>query len=203
MINRFWKKFGKEIRFWLLLLLVLGLLRFTGYQAEVIGSVQRLLLWTGIMNAPAQPTRSQFEAIEENWYVENIQGELLQLNDYAGHVVIINFWASWCPPCMAELPSLHALQQRIEQNPELAVQLWLVNMDDAQNHEKVQRLAVRKGVSDIVYFPKSRWPASLDADVLPTTFVLAPGKRLVYQKKGMANYSTDAFWEWIVSLTQN
>ncbi|RKQ68869.1 thiol-disulfide isomerase/thioredoxin [Litorimonas taeanensis] len=39
------------------------------------------------------------------------QGETMQLSEYSGKVVLVNAWATWCPPCVAEMPSLNALQK--------------------------------------------------------------------------------------------
>ena len=47
----------------------------------------------------------------------------VHLADYRGKVVVLNFWATWCPPCIAELPSLTALQQQLPQVQVLAVSL--------------------------------------------------------------------------------
>ena len=49
----------------------------------------------------------------------------ISLTQYRGHVVLLNFWASWCAPCLEELPSLEALQQQI---PE--VQILAISTDD-------------------------------------------------------------------------
>jgi thiol-disulfide isomerase/thioredoxin len=49
-------------------------------------------------------TAPQFE-------LKDINGRTLRLNDYQGKVVLINFWATWCPPCRAEMPDLVRLQR--------------------------------------------------------------------------------------------
>lgn len=42
-----------------------------------------------------------------------VNGKQMHLSDFRGHVVVLNFWASWCQPCVEETPSLNQLQQRI------------------------------------------------------------------------------------------
>ena len=46
--------------------------------------------------------------------LKNIQGRYIRLSDYRGKVVLINFWATWCPPCRAEIPDLIRLQQEYQ-----------------------------------------------------------------------------------------
>ena len=43
--------------------------------------------------------------------LKDIQGRYIRLSDYRGKVVLINFWATWCPPCRAEIPDLIRLQR--------------------------------------------------------------------------------------------
>jgi len=47
-----------------------------------------------------------------NLKLDDIKGENRSLEEFANKVVVVNFWATWCPPCIAELPSLSALQDR-------------------------------------------------------------------------------------------
>ena len=65
----------------------------------------------------ARPDYRQGEASLHGRPAENFQftlnGKPMQLSDLRGQVVIVDFWASWCPPCVDEAPSLDALQQRI------------------------------------------------------------------------------------------
>lgn len=52
-------------------------------------------------------TASDFELL-------NMDEELVKLSDYRGKVVLINFWATWCPPCIREMPSMERLHQQVE-----------------------------------------------------------------------------------------
>jgi peroxiredoxin len=46
-----------------------------------------------------------------NFKLTDITGKRVQLNDYSGKIVLINAWATWCPPCLAEMPELNAYYQ--------------------------------------------------------------------------------------------
>ena len=56
------------------------------------------------------------------------RGEPVSLSDYAGRVVVLNFWASWCPPCRAEMPEFQKLHEELEETGE-AVLLMLNQID--------------------------------------------------------------------------
>jgi len=45
--------------------------------------------------------------------LQNMDEEKIKLSNYQGKVVLLNFWATWCPPCVREMPSMERLQQRI------------------------------------------------------------------------------------------
>ena len=47
--------------------------------------------------------------------VKDRSGQLHSLNDFRGKVVLVNFWATWCPPCIEEMPSMDSLQKTLDQ----------------------------------------------------------------------------------------
>ncbi len=77
------------------------------------GSLKKLIVMDG---APAQPSR-QFSGPNE---------KMVSLKDFRGDVVVLNVWATWCGPCIAEIPSLDALQGEYEDK---GLQVIAVSMD--------------------------------------------------------------------------
>lgn len=107
-------------------------------------------------------------------------GDTHTLADYRGRVLVVNFWATWCPPCVKEMPALDRLQQQLG---EAGVQVVGINMgettdDIASFNERVP-----------VDFPLLLSPdmsAGQDWGVrgLPTTFILDPEGRIVFEVLG-------------------
>jgi thiol-disulfide isomerase/thioredoxin len=58
---------------------------------------------------PAKPAR--------NFTLPDLDGKPHKLSDYRGKVVLVNFWATWCPPCRREMPSMERLSQRLKDQP--------------------------------------------------------------------------------------
>jgi peroxiredoxin len=50
-------------------------------------------------------------SVAPDFTLENMQGEKISLSQYRGKVVIVNFWATWCPPCRTEMPSMEVLHE--------------------------------------------------------------------------------------------
>jgi peroxiredoxin len=87
-------------------------------------TLRRALVWAalalgvGVLLLFALPSYRQGEASIAGKTAEDfaltMDGKPTHLSDYRGKVVVLNFWASWCPPCVEEAPSLNRLQRHIE-----------------------------------------------------------------------------------------
>jgi thiol-disulfide isomerase/thioredoxin len=66
--------------------------------------------------------------VAPDFTLKNIDGEEVSLSDYIGKPVVLNFWASWCPPCQEEMPNFNELSQQYEKTGEVA--FLMVNLTD-------------------------------------------------------------------------
>lgn len=69
-----------------------------------------------------------------NFTIEDASGKSVSLSDYRGKVVVLNFWASWCPSCVKEMPDINALNQQFKQTGE--AELLSINLTDGQRETK-------------------------------------------------------------------
>lgn len=60
--------------------------------------------------------------------VQDQAGQMYRLSDFRGKVVLINFWATWCPPCIEEMPSMESLRKEID---ETQLKILALSVDDS------------------------------------------------------------------------
>lgn len=146
-----------------------------------------------------QPSLEQIEKEEGNLrgiVFEDAQGRLVDLGDLKGKVLFINFWATWCPPCRAEMPSINTLYARYKQDPNVVFMFIDVDGD----FERAQKFLKNKNYPFPVYKIASNIPASLYQGALPTTLVFDKKARLSFKHEGVADYSNKKFVEFIDQL---
>ena len=92
-------------------------------------------LFTGIITVVAltQPVTALAESLYDKLPVTTLEGDAVDLNQYKGRLVLLNFWATWCPPCIKEMPSMQRLQ---DQFSEQEFQVVAVNL--SQNATTVE-----------------------------------------------------------------
>jgi thiol-disulfide isomerase/thioredoxin len=115
-------------------------------------------------------------------------GKKHRLTDYKGHVVLLNFWATWCPPCVHEMPSMDRLQQSLQDKP---FTILAVNMAE---EEEVVKTFLNRDVS--VSFPvllDTQGLALKDWDVFvyPTTYIIDKQGRIRSAMYGAIDWDTD------------
>jgi len=97
-------------------------------------------------------------------------GAKLTLDDFKGRVVLVNLWATWCAPCVAELPSLDRLQKAL---PEDKFKIVAISMDTTSMKTVADFLKKRNVKNLTVYWDKDRQvPLKWTYEGLPTSFLL-------------------------------
>ncbi|MBX0291637.1 TlpA family protein disulfide reductase [Hymenobacter sp. HSC-4F20] len=166
----------------------------TDLRTPVLGSVQQGLLATGLWRptlppAPAQtPVQATRTSYPHNLSLLTLDGKPANLRDLQGKVVLVNLWASWCPPCMAEMPGLQKLYHQVDKRK---VAFVMISLD--QNPDKARRVVARKGYTFPVYFPAAPLPPAFDSESIPTTLIVGPNGQIAARHEGMADYDTPEF----------
>ena len=124
------------------------------------------------------------------------KGNVVSLASLNGKVVLINFWATWCPPCLAEMSSLNKLHKQFAEDKEVV----FLMVDADSDFGKAQAYMDRKKYQMPVYALASDIPDKLFNGVLPTTLVLDKQGRISYREEGAANYGSQKFIDFIKKL---
>lgn len=123
--------------------------------------------------------------INYNWQLkENGSQEVVNFNDNRGEVIVINFWATWCPPCIAEMPSLHKLHDDYKDK----VVFYFVSNEKPQTISAFLR---KHEYSFNVHEPLTSYPEAFNVSSIPRTFLIDKQGNIVIDKTGAANWNSD------------
>ena len=178
----------------------------TGLHTEVIGFAQRGLLATGLMTPSvekiAQDKSDENEATASTTHASadfnltllDENGATKSLAEFKDKVIFMNMWATWCPPCISEMPNINKLYK--EMGDEVA--FVMVSLDE--DFETAKAFNKRKGYNLPIYTLQSNRPPMYQSSTVPTTYVIDAKGELVLTHKGMSNYNTSKFKKFLRGL---
>jgi len=159
-----------------------------------------MVSWMLAGNALAQQSIQPMPGLPaaKDFRLKNLDGEFVSLSDFKGRVVMINFWATWCPPCRKEMPSMQRAWEVYQKN-------------------NVMMLAVHIGgdVDEIWSFVSEfnlDFPVLIDADSkvsnawpilgIPTSFIIDKQGRIAYRAIGGREWDSPELLDQVLSLTK-
>jgi thiol-disulfide isomerase/thioredoxin len=145
-----------------------------------------------------QEVRNVEEQNSFNGSFKNINGETVSVSDLKGKVVIMNFWATWCPPCIAEMPSLQKLHEDLQSEKDIV--FMAIEVD--QNIEKAAKFMAKNKYSLPLYTVDSDLPEELHTNSIPMTVILAKNGDIVGKQVGMMDFKSEKLKQGLIDLTK-
>lgn len=120
----------------------------------------------------------------------NAAGEQRTLAHYAGHTLVVNLWATWCGPCVAELPTFDALAPKLKASGVLILPVSI----DLSGAAAVEPFYKSHGIKNlpILLDPNGDNMNVLNTDGVPITIIVNAAGQQVAQLEGAANWNTSA-----------
>lgn len=133
------------------------------------------------------PDYVRFEKIFKSLEMETIEKKKMKLSDLSSQVVIVNFWASWCIPCLHEMPSLIALSKKISKQ-ELSI--VAINTDEEDQLKKIEKTMIKLGFPEsFILVPDKKFQIAdeFKFSAIPVTVIFKKGK-VAYFNNGPVDF---------------
>ncbi len=119
---------------------------------------------------------------------QTLDGQTVNLSDYRGKVVVLNFWATWCPPCVRETPRLVRLAEAYKDQDVVVLGVNTTFQDDPT---KVRQFVRDQGISySVLLDPEGAVGEKYPARLMPTTYLIDRDSRIVHTKVGEVDEAT-------------
>ena len=166
---------------------------------SILVVVTGLLLLAGCSGGPP---RSSVAVGKEapDFTLVNMQGERVSLSDYRGQVVVINFWATWCPPCREEKPTMESLYQQFKND---GLVFLAVNVE-ADGHQVVSQYLLRQSYTfPILLDGKAEVQGLYGVFRYPESYIIDRDGTVVEHIIGSRDWMQNPTYRMIESLLKN
>ncbi|SEH04348.1 TlpA disulfide reductase family protein [Candidatus Venteria ishoeyi] len=129
----------------------------------------------------------------------DVNGKHYALNDYLGRVTVVNFWASWCPPCVEEIPSLNRLREKMHDTP-----FSLISVNYAEKPETIQKFMQQVVVDfPVLMDEEGHVSAQWKVFAYPSTFIIDPQGKIAYGVNAGIEWDTPEVLSTLHGLLRN
>lgn len=148
----------------------------------------RGIISTGLFKAEIKKDQPQNVSAAPAFSFNDANGNIITSTSLKGKVVFINFWASWCPPCRAEMPSLNRLYKDFHKDDHF---VFLFVNEDEDSKKAINY--IQSNNFSIPLYNRLSVSQEIFNGTLPTTIVLDKKGKIVLKHEGMADYDNEKF----------
>ncbi len=178
---RKWHQKAGDIFFWVLLIMLV----IPGPRKVIATNLNKVMLHLRRPSISSDAGTYQLTASEYNWNITNDAGIPIAPEDLQGEVIFLNFWGTYCPPCIAEMPEIQGIYNDYKDK----VKFILVS---AESPVKVQNFLDSWGYELPSYYGGKGMPDALSVRSIPTTFIISRDGKIVSKKVGAADWDSKA-----------
>jgi thiol-disulfide isomerase/thioredoxin len=169
----------------------IGLMFIPSVRMPVMSFVQRLFA-----GSPSEIATDEQKIVNSmDWILVDLEGKQHNFSEAQGKITIVNMWATWCPPCVAEMPSLQKLYDKY--GDQLA--FYFVSNEKPAT---IKRFLDSKNYTFPVYIPGSNYPKEFESNSLPTTYVLDQEGKIIMEEVGAHDWFSRSFLEKIDGMLE-
>ena len=132
----------------------------------------------------------------ENWTLRSLDGREAKLGEFRDKVLFLNFWATWCGPCIGEMPGIEALAESLKAEE---VAFLLVTDEDEQT---VQKFLAKRPARAPIYFRSPRLPDVFQAPGIPATFIVGRTGAVLFRQFGAADWGSEAARNFVLDIVR-
>ena len=156
---------------------------FTNHVNPSILAVLSIVVLLAANTSPA----AEPKPVAPNWQLRDINGEPISLADFKGKVVILDFWATWCPPCRQEIPGFVTLQRKYQDKGLVIIGVSL----DKQGPSVVKPFMRELGMKYRVVMGDEKIVSDYGGiEAIPTTFIIDRQGKVVTVHQGFTDNAT-------------
>ncbi len=120
---------------------------------------------------------------EINWQLTNLEGSAVNFKDFKGKVIFLNFWATWCGPCIGEMPGIQKLYDKYKDNEN--IEFVIVSNE---NFSTVNSFIKKKGFTFTVYTSQYKNPEIFSSNSIPVTYIISKIGKIKVKETGAVNW---------------
>jgi peroxiredoxin len=161
----------------------------------LVGGGVTVSLW----NSSDSKKASSFRAAPD-FALPDAQGKIYKLSEFKGKVVLLHFWASWCPPCLGELPHFMELAQTLQGKQ---IQVLAVSLDESWQaaHKVLPTDRLPQGVVSLID-PKTKVSENFGSYAFPETYLISPKGEIITKWVGPQDWKSPEFLKMMETMAQ-